>query len=191
MKLTSKQQKDLETIIYFIPKCKNNPSITEEDIKMFFEYSDKGLHKELVDTYERLYLYPDKAILELMKTWQLNTVPKYSINRTVNIVSESGISLEEFNKHRGFKLLCEGKKWRGIHIHEMWEEGILEGSTPYFTILGGYDKTIKRKWWQFWKPKQWLEHEPMPRSVVDFIKKDIFKGQDADTIEKCYQSIIN
>jgi hypothetical protein len=54
----------------------------------------------------------------------------------------------------------------------MWEAGVLEGSTPYFTLLGGEDK-------------------PIPRHVVDFIKKEIFQGQDAGIIESCYQQIIN
>lgn len=71
-----------------------------------------------------------------------------------------------------FEALRQGKRWAGIHIHEMWEGGVLEGSTPYFVLLGGEDT-------------------PMPRHIVDFMKKEIFKGQDAKIIEDCYQLILN
>lgn len=146
--LTNKQQKDLEAVIYFIPEVLKHVPITDEDTQMFFEYSDKGMHK-------------DKAITGAMAT-----------------------------NHNGFTALCEGKRWRGIHVHEMYEPGVLDGSMPYFTLLGGFDKVIYRKWWQFWKPKYKLVHTPMPRAVVDFLKKEMFKGKDADTIEMCYTSIV-
>ncbi len=105
--------------------------------------------------------------------------------------SERGIPIPKTNFGNSTNPLIEGKRWRGIHIHEMYEKGILDGSMPYFTILGGYDKTVSRKWWQIWKPKHWHEHNPVPRSVVDFMKKEMFKGKDADIIESCYQSILN
>ncbi len=86
-------------------------------------------------------------------------------------------------------LLVEGKRWRGITIHEMWEQGILEGSVPYFVLLGGYEG--KRKWYN---PMRYIKckyyHIPIPSFIVDFIKKEIFKGKDADVIERCYQDII-
>lgn len=91
----------------------------------------------------------------------------------------------------GFNALCEGKRWRGIHIHEMYEQGVLDGSVPYFALLGGCDKTIKRKWWQFWKKRYTFVHSIPPRSVVDFLKKEMFKGQDAEIIENCYQSLVD
>jgi hypothetical protein len=85
----------------------------------------------------------------------------------------------------GLDALCEGKRWRGVHMR-MYEEGVLEGTMPYFTILGGYDKTVKRKWLQFWKPRCTHVHVPIPRTVVDFMKKEMFKGIDAEIIENCY-----
>ena len=91
---------------------------------------------------------------------------------------------------RGYKTLLQGKRWRGIHM-QMYEDGVLDGSMPYMVILGAYDKTVYRKWWQFWKPKYWFEHSPPPRSVVDFMKKEMFKGIDANTIEKCYCTLNN
>jgi hypothetical protein len=69
---------------------------------------------------------------------------------------------------------------------EMYEEGILDGSTPYFVLLGGATK--KRKWYQFWKEK-WI-NEPIPRSVVDFMKKEMFKGHDVETIEMAYNIVL-
>lgn len=85
--------------------------------------------------------------------------------------SEKGKHKEEYSSgaftknQNGFTALCEGKRWRGIHIHEMYEKGVLDGSMPYVTILEG-----------------------MPRSVVEFLKKEMFQGADAEAIEKCYMS---
>lgn len=138
MKFTSKQQKDLETITFFIPKAISHIKITEEDIQKFFEYSDQGKHRE------------DKQMSHF---------------------------------EDGFNALVEGKRWRGVHMG-LWEEGVLEGSVPYFTLLGGYENN--KRWWQFWKSK----HKPIPRSVVDFMEKEMFKGADAELIENCYRKIL-
>ncbi len=81
--------------------------------------------------------------------------------------SERGKEVKKDNR------LVEGKRWRGITIHELWEKGVLEGTVPYFTLLGGED-----------------EKEIPPRYVIDFTKKEMFKGQDADLIENCYQSLL-
>ncbi len=77
-----------------------------------------------------------------------------------------------------------GKKRAGIHIHELWEPSVLDDTLPYFTLLGGLENN--KKWWQFWKSP----HKPLPRYVVDFMKKEMFKGIDAEVIENCYQKII-
>lgn len=65
----------------------------------------------------------------------------------------------------GFDALCEGKRWRGIHVHEMYEQGIMDGSVPYCVLVEG-----------------------LPRVVVDFLKKEMFEGNDAELIEMCYNS---
>lgn len=83
----------------------------------------------------------------------------------------------------GFNALIQGKRWRGIHVHELYEQGILSGDVPYYVLLGGL--CGKKKWWQFWKSP----HDPMPRSVVDFLKREMFKGKDAELIERVYQEI--
>lgn len=73
----------------------------------------------------------------------------------------------------GYDLILEGKRWRDIHMN-MWQDGVLEGTVPYFCILGGENGD-----------------SPIPRSVVDFMKRDMFGGIDADTIEKTYKKILD
>ena len=77
--------------------------------------------------------------------------------------SEKGIRPEV--ETVGFKTLKEGKRWRGIHM-EMYEEGVLDGSTPYRILL-----------------------ESVPESVKDFMKREMFKGIDADIIERVWRLI--
>lgn len=72
----------------------------------------------------------------------------------------------------GFNALIAGKQWAGRTMHELWEAGVLEGTVPYFTLLGGED------------------NKPIPRFIVDFMKGEMFKGTDAEIIENCYQKII-
>lgn len=123
---------------------------------------------------------------------------KYFIPKTVKWDAENEEDIKKFfewseqGKHKErnpygdtsyFEALRQGKRWAGIHM-EMYEEGVLEGSTPYITLLGGFEN-IKR-WWQFWKS----EHKPILVQVKDFLKKEMFKGHDAEIIERCYQSIL-
>lgn len=83
--------------------------------------------------------------------------------------------------------LIQGKRNRGLHM-QLWEEGVLEGIVPYNTLLGGFQR--KRKWYN---PMRYLlgkfKNEPIPRSVVDFMKKEMFKGMDAEVIEECYAGL--
>lgn len=105
--------------------------------------------------------------------------------------SESGLHKDKINTYKidGFNALVQGKEWRGVHM-QMFEDGVLEGTMPYYTILGGDSKEIKRKWWQFWKPKYRVVNEPIPREVVDFMKKEMFKGVDNQQIENAYQEVL-
>ena len=41
--MTKKQQKDLETIIYFVPRLMGVKRFTDIQIKAFFDYSDNGI----------------------------------------------------------------------------------------------------------------------------------------------------
>lgn len=136
MKLTKSQQKELVVWRYFIPTCCHWKGETEEDLKKFFEWSEKGKHKE-----------------------------------------------SHYGDLSYFNALREGKSWAGVNM-QMWEDGVLDGTMPYFTILGGLEND--KKWWQFWKSP----HKPIPREIVDFMKKELFKGVDAEIIEDCYQSLL-
>jgi len=69
--------------------------------------------------------------------------------------------------------LKEAKRQRGINVHELWEWGILDGSVLYWTLLGG--ENLK---------------EVLPRNIVNFMKKEMFRGNDAETIESCYQKVL-
>ena len=73
----------------------------------------------------------------------------------------------------GFNALVWGKKYSGITIHELWEDGVLDGSVPLYTLLG------------FESPK-----EILPKDIVDFMKGEIFKGAMADQVERAYQDVV-
>lgn len=83
--------------------------------------------------------------------------------------SEKGLNKDLIGDYKmdGFNALVQGKRWRGIHVHELFEVGVIEGTMPYITILDG-----------------------MPKYVVEFLKKEMFRGIDADIIEKVYLEII-
>lgn len=139
IKLTKSQKEELEVWEYFIPMNVEWLPKTDNDIKMFFDWAERGKHKDRQMIGDLSY----------------------------------------------FEALRQGKRWAGIHW-AMYEQGVLDGTMPYYTLLGGVSK--KRKWWQFWKPK-WI-NEPIPRAVVNQMKKEMFKGQDADLIEEIYAEII-
>lgn len=52
MELSLKQKKDLATVQFFIPPSLKSIQITNEDIKKFFENSDRWLHKEYAKSFE-------------------------------------------------------------------------------------------------------------------------------------------
>lgn len=66
----------------------------------------------------------------------------------------------------GFNTLVSGKKRAGIHVG-VWEEGVMDGSVPYHSLLGGEDPS-----------------EILPDYVVKFMAKEMFKGVDKDIILK-------
>lgn len=118
MRLTEKQKNDLETIEYFIPSHCDWEKRNEKSIKMFFEYSDQGKHKDIASIH---------AYLPEGRTY--------------------------------FHALVWGKKRRGIHIHELWEPAILEGTITYYELV-----------------------QDLPISVVKFMQKEIFRGTDSELI---------
>ena len=87
--------------------------------------------------------------------------------------SESGahsekLSIGAFNpfKHvNGLNALYQSKVWRGVHVH-MYEEGVMMGTVPYNALLEG-----------------------MPKSIVEFLAKQLFKGVDRDIIVKMWNDV--
>lgn len=51
MPLTKGQQQDLESILFFIPDAMKHVAISDQDIKDFFELSEKGKHQERIGSY--------------------------------------------------------------------------------------------------------------------------------------------
>jgi hypothetical protein len=129
MKITSRQKKDIETILEFIPYSHKDVVITEQDILDFLNYSSHGIYPE---------------------------------NRKGKGKFDGGID--------GFSALVQGKRMRGLHM-ELWEDGNLEGTMPYYTLLQN-------------------ENGPISPALKDFMKKEMFKGVDAEMIENLYQDII-
>lgn len=112
---------------------------------------------------------PAKTIKE-----KINESGTVDADDAFSLFSERGTRtpIEKIKNLSRYEQLVEAKRWRGITVHEMWEKGIED--VPYFVILGGYSSD-----------------EILPRHVVDFMKKEMFRGQDAEIIEYVYQQIIN
>ena len=72
-----------------------------------------------------------------------------------------------------YKDLEQAKIREGQHI-AMYEQGILDGSVPYWTLLGGEN------------PK-----EIPPLEIMKFLSKQLFKGMDKNLIEEVYQKVLN
>jgi hypothetical protein len=108
---------------------------------------------------------------------------EYFIPQTVKWLPKTDKDIEMFfewseqGKHKAkgvlvdnsyFNALREGKRWAGIHWG-MYEDGVVSGDFPYIVLLSGKDR--------------------LPRPVVNQMKREMFKGKDADVIEECYQMI--
>ena len=167
MKLTNKQRNDLEVIKYFIPPNLKNQDISDKDIEMFFEYSDqwkhKGICKTLVD-YSRFMKDSEKV-----GTYTLSDL-------------------------RWLEALLQGKRWRGIHIHEMYEPAITDwGRYEYSGILCANHTWRKPRWFWVFLSKFWVDrckYVNTPRSVIEFLKKEMFQWRDSDFIENMYVSLL-
>lgn len=118
MKLSERQQADIGSIRYFIPRCLRHVPIIDQDIEAFLAKSERGIGPDISLMYEET----------------------------------------------GYQALMQGKRWREWHMRA-WEEANLEGTFPYYTLLS-----------------------ELPRSVVDYMKKSMFGGQDAELIERVYNT---
>jgi len=129
--LNQRKKNELEILKYFTPIFLKVIEVKDSDIKKYFEWSEKGKHKEeaVASSYKR-------------------------------------------GDYTGFDRLIQSKRWAGIHVHELYEPGVLEGSLPYYCLLGGDDKQLA------------------PYPVVNWLKKEMFKGIDSKIIEDCYTMVL-
>lgn len=82
---------------------------------------------------------------------------------------------EKWNQYEGvkdgFDALSLGKSRRGLNI-DLAEQAIIEGTIPYWTLLGG-------------------EETPIPESVATFYSRELFKGKEKERIMQVYQTVID
>lgn len=71
-----------------------------------------------------------------------------------------------------FNVYAETKRRRGITIHEIWEEDFFSGGN-----FGLIEMLTEE------------DGKPIPEHIKNYIKKEIFAGQDADLIDKLYEQI--
>lgn len=116
-----------------------------------------------------------KKELEVIRFFIQSNLPKKYNNCSTKELSEQAYFLKttqgkeqemtpkvkyEFNR------LMQGVRWRGIHIHELYEKGILDGDVPYYVLLDG-----------------------LPFSVAEFISKEMFKGTNKKLILRIWQDL--
>lgn len=97
-----------------------------------------------------------------------------TVNDIERFIASSEHGTERWNRFtgvaNGFDALSLGKSRRGLAM-AMWEEGVLRGEVPYITLLREQNG------------------QPIPRPVVDFMRREMFKGEDAAIIESAYQTV--
>lgn len=114
-----------------------------------------NLSKSKKDELERLYFFGEIVKKQLAKVTDADLEAYFAF-------SERGVKPKV--ETDGYWALNEAKRWQGIHVHELYEPGVMDCSMPYMAFI-----------------------EPsMPRSVIDFLKREMFKGQDAHLIEEIY-----
>jgi hypothetical protein len=79
--------------------------------------------------------------------------------------SEKGLHKEDIHPfyhephtRDGFNALIQGKRWRGIHVG-LYEDGVLGGTTWYEEMV-----------------------QELPRSVIEYMAKEMFQGIDKEII---------
>jgi len=151
--------KEIKRIKYFIPNILRHIEISETDEIIFTNHSERGVLPPLID--ERyLDVFGENWCFVLQNG-------KFLWN---GIVINS--RLHNKQKVDGWMVLMEAKSWQGVMMEE-WEQGILDGSVPYWTLLGGENP-----------------NDILPRIIIDFIKKELFKGIDKELIESTYQKVL-
>ena len=88
--------------------------------------------------------------------------------------SERGVK-PDFSKilnPKRYHQLQDAKMVEGWHV-DMYEQGVLERSVPYWVLLGGTN------------PK-----EIPPLEIAVWMSKQLFKGKDSELIMNCYKQVI-
>ena len=86
-------------------------------------------------------------------------------------ITNSGVKKVKTNNGDRLRKLLDTKKWR-LRFMDMYEQGILEGSVPLYTLLGFENNNI------------------IPKYIIKFITKTLFKGKDKDMIISFYNDNI-
>ena len=119
-------------------------------------------------------------------------VPLLKITEDVNgdlpeecyfFITDNGIKSVTTTNQRRLKQLLDAKKWR-LRFMDMYEQGVLEGSPPYYTLLG-FEPEIEII------EKHLVEFpcEPIPRVVMNFMARTMFKGYDKQLIKEIYVAL--
>lgn len=84
--------------------------------------------------------------------------------------SERGEPMTGFLRgYETFNVWAQAKRWRGITVHELWEDSFYSRGWPgWYNLLVEEDGT------------------PIPEHIKNYIKKEIFGGQDKELIDKIY-----
>ena len=83
------------------------------------------------------------------------------------LITQDGVKNIIVKDKENLLKLLDTKKWR-LRMIDIWEQGVLEGTTPYYTLLG------------------FEENNKIPLSVMKFMAKTMFKGYDKEVIEDIY-----
>src|SRR5689334_18212682 len=85
--------------------------------------------------------------------------------------SERGNPLSK-RDYDDFNWYVEAKRWRGITIHEIWEDSFYGGDWT------GWDSMLCED-----------DGSPIPEHIKDYIAREIFAGQDKELINAIYKNI--
>lgn len=113
--------------------------------------------------------------------------------------SERGIPIVGIKRgSQKFNVYSEAKRWRGIIIHELWEDGFYGASGCQdcnkkgckSCKFEGKKYNYKNGYWPgFYELLKEEDGTPIPEHIKDYIKREIFGGQSRDLIDKIYEEI--
>ncbi len=126
-KVSAKKEAEMLVWEWFCLRGENFRERTEEDVKVFFEWSEKGKHKDRLDLTKATMKNPE-------------------------------------DYHSYANKLYIGKVWAGRTVHELWEPSF------YSDTWDGWRNILK----------------DMPVEVMEWVRKEIFRGVDAELIKQLW-----